>query len=360
MLGLDPLAHYVEGPPEAVTAFVLCLDAINFGSGWWPTVRKRHGRSGYLTVAGCLADRFRARKPWTANELADVGSEGIAEVLGQDPAHELVRLFAAALRDLSGHVRTDADGRFERVVEQAEGSAVALATRLSGWHCFADTAPTTSCRCRSSSARAAVRADLQAAEVGRFADLHRLIAFADNLVPHVLALDGVLVLDADLAGRIAAGELLVHDSPEEVELCACALHAVELLAAACAHRLSPAQIDMVLWARGQDPRSRARPRHGRAAPPTEPTDRTWSTDGNGVRVLPGHGLACYDGCGPRVEAPPVQVRSSRPAGPAGAPVTGGCVVGGDASSTSMWICGRDRPSAAMRRTGPVAAVRPRR
>src|ERR1700742_2654340 len=58
--GLDPVAHYVEGPRDAVITFIVCIDAINFGSGWWPTVRKRAGRSGYLTMAGRLADRFRA------------------------------------------------------------------------------------------------------------------------------------------------------------------------------------------------------------------------------------------------------------------------------------------------------------
>ena len=34
-------------------------------------------------------------------------------------------------------------------------------------------------------------------------------------MPHVLALDGVLLLDPELAARIEAGELLVHDSSED-------------------------------------------------------------------------------------------------------------------------------------------------
>lgn len=48
----DPAVHHVDGSPETVAAFIVCLDAINFGSGWWPTVRKRPGRSGYFTMAG--------------------------------------------------------------------------------------------------------------------------------------------------------------------------------------------------------------------------------------------------------------------------------------------------------------------
>ncbi len=230
--GLDPKAHYTEGPREAVSAFVLCIDAINFGSGWWPTVRKRPGRSGYLTMASGLADRFRSRGPWPA----------------------------AALRDLGTHVRDDAGGRYEQVVDEARGSAVALATRLSGWDCFADVSVYEELEVPFFKRAQLTASDLHLAGVAQFGDLDRLTAFADNLVPHVLALDGVLILDPKLAERIETGILLIHDSPEEVELRACALHAVELLAAACGHRLSPAQIDMVLWTRGQHPRSKARPR----------------------------------------------------------------------------------------------------
>jgi len=79
-------------------------------------------------------------------------------------------------------------------------------------------------------------------------------------VPHVLIVDGVLELDPPLARRIAAGQLLVHDSAEEVELRACALHAVELLVAATQSRLCAAEIDMVIWTRGQQPHMKARPR----------------------------------------------------------------------------------------------------
>jgi Potential Queuosine, Q, salvage protein family len=258
--GLDPVAHYVEGPRDAVIAFIVCLDAINFGSGWWPTVRKRAGRSGYLTMAGGVADRFRAHGPWTAEQLTGLDAAEVAGVLGQDPDHELMALFAAALRDLGAHVRDDAGGEFAQLVTDADGSAVALATRLAAWRCFADTSPYDGLDVSFFKRAQLCAADLQAAGVASFSDVDRLTAFADNLVPHVLARDGVLILTDDLAGRIASGQLLTHDSPEEVELRACALHAVELLADACDRRLSPAQIDMVIWTKGQDPRYKAHPR----------------------------------------------------------------------------------------------------
>src|SRR5580693_3678081 len=42
---LDPERHYLEGDPADIADYMLALDAINFGSGWFPTLRKRtlHG-----------------------------------------------------------------------------------------------------------------------------------------------------------------------------------------------------------------------------------------------------------------------------------------------------------------------------
>ena len=65
----------------------------------------------------------------------------------------------------------------------------------------------------------------------------------------MLRLDGVLTFDAALVRRIDAGTLIEHDSPEEVEIRACALHAVELLVAAHGATTATA-VDHALWNRG--------------------------------------------------------------------------------------------------------------
>jgi len=41
---LDPATHYL-GQGEDTVAFILALDAINFGSGYFPCIRKRPGLS---------------------------------------------------------------------------------------------------------------------------------------------------------------------------------------------------------------------------------------------------------------------------------------------------------------------------
>ena len=89
-------------------------------------------------------------------------------------------------------------------------------------------------------------------------DSGRLTIFADNLVPHVLRVEGVLVYDPRLAARIDAGELL-RPGPQEREIRAGAVRACELVAA----RLGTDErtVDHWLWARGGGPRYKAIPRH---------------------------------------------------------------------------------------------------
>jgi Queuosine salvage protein len=257
--GLDPAVHVLDGPAELRAAFFLTLDAINFGSGWFPTLRKRGGRSGYFTIALGLRERFAARGPWSAQELAGVGAGEIAAVLGQDPAHELMGRFARSLNDLGARVAGEHGGRFLDVVEAAGGSAVALVERLATWDCFADTSVYDGRPIPFLKRAQIAAADLHLAGVAAFRDLHRLTLFADNLVPHVLRLDGILRFDPALTARIDAGEPIEHDAPEEVELRAGAVHAAELI---CRARpdLIPQQVDQLLWTKGGGARYKAVPR----------------------------------------------------------------------------------------------------
>jgi len=256
----DPDAHLTVGTREELTAFWLTLDSINFGSGWFPTLRKRDGRSGYYTVATGVRDRFADHGLWTAAELAQIDAGEIAGVLGQDPDHELMALFARSLNDLGRRVATDHGGRFAAVVDAAESSAVALVDRLAGWDSFADTSRYDGVVVPFLKRAQITAADLARAGAGAFHDLDRLTMFADNLVPHVLRVDGLLSYDPALLDRIERGELIEHDSREEIEIRACALHSVELIAAE-RPGATEAEVDYVLWHRGQEPRYKASPRH---------------------------------------------------------------------------------------------------
>jgi len=245
---LDPERHYLEGSPEDVAMYTLTLDAINFGSGWFPTLHKRPGCSGYFTVAWALADRFRSDGPWSMDELRALRGSDLAAVLGQDAGHELMGLYAEALGDLAAFI---GDRSALEVVAAADGSAVRLAEQLAAGMPFFDD--------RGFYKRAQITpSDLALAGVAEFEDLDRLTIFADNLVPHVLRCDGVLVYDDALAERIDSEQLL-EPGREEREIRACAVHACEAVAAELG--VPPRVLDMWLWNRGQQLRYKAVPRH---------------------------------------------------------------------------------------------------
>jgi hypothetical protein len=253
----SPPAPDLDGATlEQRAAFSLTLNAINFGSGWFPTLRKPPGMSGFRTVEAGL----RANGPWTADELAAMTREAIAAAVGQDPEHELMSHFAVHLRELGERVRAEHGGSFLAVARSGGGSAVALATELGGWPTWRDVSTYAGIEVPFYKRAQIAAADLALAGIAPAADLGALTLFADNLVPHVLRLDGVLEFDGDLVARIEAGRLLEHDSPEEVEIRACAVHAVELLVAAHGATTATA-IDNVLWHRGGEPRYKAVPRH---------------------------------------------------------------------------------------------------
>ncbi len=258
---LDPELHYLEGDPADVADYMLALDAINFGSGWFPTLRKRANRgqplSGYFTVSWGLADHVRSHGPPTSAWLRQVSAAEIAEILGQRPDHELMSLYAQALRSLGRFLGgppsspTRPARRALDLIAEARGSAMRLTETLArGMAMFDD---------RGFYKRAQILAnDLALAGVAEFRDLDRLTIFADNLVPHVLRCDGVLVYDGELAARIDRGERLTLGGAER-EIRACALHACELISGRTG---VPARaIDTWLWTRGQAPEYKAQPRH---------------------------------------------------------------------------------------------------
>jgi hypothetical protein len=252
--GLDAASHYVDGTEDDVAAFMLTLDAINFGSGWFPTLRKRRDPatgqpvSGYFTVAFGLTQRFRAHGPWSNAQLRGMRADELAAVLGQHADHELMSLYAQALRTLGTFLgeRTALD-----LVRESHSSAAAFAQSLAaGMAMFAD---------RGFYKRAQITAnDLALAGVASFADHDALTIFADNLVPHVLRCEGVLVYGDTLAAHIDAGHLL-PPGPWEREIRAAAVHACANLAP----RLGVPErvLDTWLWTRGQSAEFKSRPRH---------------------------------------------------------------------------------------------------
>lgn len=250
---------------EDIALEVLAWNAVNFGSGWFPLVTKRAGLSGARSLATALGDHVAAHGPPTAAWLAEADAARCAEVFAQPfpgPVDDLLDLYAQAWRDLAA-LLADHDGSAATLVHACGRSAARLASTLATMP-LAHDVPSYDGEPVPLLKRAQITASHLARAtggegVGQFDDLDRLTAFADNLVPHTLRMAGVLRYDDTLAARIAAGELLAPGEPAEVEVRACGVHAVELLAARVGQ--PPADVDQQLWQRGQAPEVKAQPRH---------------------------------------------------------------------------------------------------
>ncbi len=273
----DDPAHTPHGDPEATAAFVIALDAVNFGSGWFPVLLKRPGMSGYHTVASSLQDHVAATGPQTSGGLRSCTTAQVCDIFGQDPAGEaaeLMALFVTAWHDLGELVDDQAGGSFLTLIDRADHSAAALVGILDQLPFFHDRSPYELPNGTTVDVPLYKRAQIVAGDLdrafagsgpGHFDDLDRLTIYADNLVPHVLRLDGVLTFDDELVRRIDRGELLESGEPAEVEIRAVAVHAVEqigrILRAAGHAGATSGRLDYVLWNRGGEARYKARPRH---------------------------------------------------------------------------------------------------
>ena len=268
---LDPNSHYL-GRHQDTLAFVLILDSVNFGSGYFPHMRKRPGMSGYFTTASSLHDFFKKHGPLTAEQLAEITIDRCTRIFDQDPANriiqELMQHFATALNDLGRYVLDDFKGSYSGLVEAADSSAGRLVELLRKMPYFDDRVPYGDLEVPFFKRAQIVAADLAVAFEGKswgyFRDMDQLTIFADNLVPHVLRMDGLLRYDPSLLARIEAETPIDSGSTEEVEIRACAVHTVELIKQSLSSggpNVTSSQLDYFLWNRGQQPHYKAVPRH---------------------------------------------------------------------------------------------------
>jgi hypothetical protein len=268
---LDPRYHLIGAPKETL-AYIIILDTVNFGSGYFPHLQKRPGLSGYFTIASALKDYFEAYGPPDAETLVRLTPADCHRIFGQEPDEgprsELMALFARALNDLGRLLVGRFDGNFTRLVAAAGGRAERLVYILAEMPFFRDVASYDGVEVYFYKRAQLTCADLWLASggagYGYFADIDDLTIFADNMVPHVLRVDGVLVYDQALADRIDRGELIPAGSPEEVEIRACAVHAAELIVAElrqAGRPITARELDYLLWNLGQEPKYKAWPRH---------------------------------------------------------------------------------------------------
>lgn len=267
--------HYRGGDEETV-AYLLVLDTLNFcfwpaaGQARWEIDHGPETLSGYVGLAAALKRAMESGIPLAdAHFLAHLRLEELKEILGGRGHLLLLNDRLKSLNEL-GRVLLEAyDGRAVNLVERAGGSAAALARLAAGeLSSYRDVA-----QYRGSTVYFYKRAQIFAADLhgafggkdwGAFQDMEALTAFADYKLPQVLRHLGIFHYSPALAEKIDHQTCLEPGSPEEVEIRANTICAVERMRRELADTDNPLrafEIDWVLWHMGQDPGFKIKPYH---------------------------------------------------------------------------------------------------
>jgi hypothetical protein len=271
----ENLYHFYDGGEKTVFYFLL-LDTLNFC--FWPAPRamkweieyKSRKLSGYHALAVSLKQALESGAPIDRAEfLAELSLNGLKEILGGRGELQLLNQRVQNLNELGRALLEEYHGRASELVEAAGESSLALVRmlyrRLSS---FRDVA-----KYRGHQVPFYKRAQIFAADLfgalqgrkwGRFADMDKLTAFADYKLPQVLRHLGILRYAPDLAKKIDQRILIEAGSPEEVEIRANTIWAVELIRQELEKMgkgLKAFEIDWILWNMGQDKAFKEKPYH---------------------------------------------------------------------------------------------------
>jgi hypothetical protein len=271
----DDRYHFC-GSKEKMVAYLLVLDSLNFC--FWPPsgnlrweINDELGRlSGYFALAASLKRAVGSGVPIIEAEyLAELSLDQLRQILGGQGVLQLLEDRLKILQELGQVLLEDYGGKAHHLVETAQGSAVKLARLLAAkLSSFRDTADYQNHKTFFYKRAQIFAADLHEAfgskDWGHFADIDKLTAFADYKLPQVLRELGILRYTRSLAQKVDQKILLESGSPEEVEIRANTIWAVELIRQELDRLgkvLKAFEIDHILWHLGQEAVFKKKPYH---------------------------------------------------------------------------------------------------
>ena len=270
-------SHYhFSGPPEEVLSYLLVVDTLNFcfwperGKAKWEITYKGEKLSGYYAMAASIKSAMASDIPITRAEfLGDISLPQLKDILGGKGELQLMEERVRALNELGRLLLNDYGGNACGLVEESGRSAVKLARLLAQkLTSFGDVAEYAGCEVFFYKRAQIFASDLHGALMGKglgaFNDMENLTCFADYKLPQVLRQLGILCYDPFLEQRINQKILLKQGSPEEVEIRANTVWAVELIRRGLETKgkcLRAYEIDWILWNMGQNKGFKVRPYH---------------------------------------------------------------------------------------------------
>lgn len=273
--GWDDAIHW-RGTPQETLHYVLLLDALNFcfwvdpGQRRWEVEYRGQIYNGYKALSVALRRALEEGVSLTrAETLASLSLEQLSQVMrGQGEIPMLDRRLEHA-NQVGRQLLALWDGDFSRAVTSCEGSAVALTALIArDFSCFHDVSsyqgrPIPLYK-RAQITVVDIAGSLDFQGYGEFFDLDQLTAFADYKIPQVLRALGILEYSPELAARVDRQELLEPGSPEEVEIRAGMVWAVELIRRQMndlGRPLMAYELDWWFWNLGQSKLPEERPYH---------------------------------------------------------------------------------------------------
>lgn len=273
--GWDHPCHFRDHSAETVR-WIFVLDILNHcfwpdpGEPTWTVQYDGRPWSGYWGLAASLKRAVEESVPITRAEyLARMNEDHLKSVFRGEGE---IPLFAERLANLreAGHIlMRDWGGDAANLVESVHGSAKALAARVaSSFPSFRDEA-----RYDGRTVYFWKRAQLLASDLyqafggsgpGAFCDVHELTGFADYKLPQVLRALGIISYEPVLAEAVDGLHYLAAGGPEEVEIRAMTIWAVEEIKKAfkeTGHDVTSAAVDQWLWQLGQLEPFRHKPYH---------------------------------------------------------------------------------------------------
>jgi len=269
-------SYHYYGKGEEMVAYLLVLDSINFC--FWPPPGKKKWEidyqsekiSGYYALAASLKQAVESGIPITkARYLADLSLDELKQLLGGRGTLQLFEHRLQNLKELGQVLLKEYKGEACKLVEAAEKSAVKLVRLLAEkLGSFRDVG-----KYRGYDVFFYKRAQLFAADLygafqgkgwGSFFDMDQLTAFADYKLPQLLRHLGILHYSQELAEKVDQKVPLEAGSPEEVEIRANTIWAVELIRQELSQRgkeLRSFEIDWILWNLSQKKEFKLKPYH---------------------------------------------------------------------------------------------------
>ncbi len=272
----DPrqVRHWLANAPSGLgelthgqrVAFLFVLDSISFC--YWPEPkwrRRQNGRDldGAWALVGSLIQAIHNGVPiLQPSFLAELSAHQFDEITRGNTSIPLLEQRVAMLNELGRTIVTQFAGRFEFFIEEAQFNVISLVFLLCRTFSFFCDQANYGGRSIFFWKRAQLLASDLAFEqtLGNHKQLRDIVgqewlsACADYKLPQVLRRLGVLQYSEGLSTIVARKEALPSESPEEVEIRACTIWAIERIRNqlnAVGIAVSAAQINDYVWLLGQ-------------------------------------------------------------------------------------------------------------